>query len=248
EGKPLQNAVAMQSIESPTPETAIDARPDDLAFLPYTSGTTGKPKGVELTHHNALSQQAALAQVRDVTSRDVFLSYLPWHHCFGSLFERLMALWHRATLTLDDSRGRDLDRMVQNFVEVKPTVYFSVPRIYNALVARAQADRNLLEALRGLRFAFSAAAPIGESAFSWFEENGIPVLEGWGLTETSPCATVTRSEYQRAPGRVGRPLPGTALRIEPVEGFLERGEILVRGPQVMRGYRNRPDDTRRALD
>src|SRR5262249_51961913 len=173
---------------------------------------------------------------------------LPWHHCFGSLFERLMALWHRATLTLDDSRGRDLDRMVQNFVEVKPTVYFSVPRIYNALVARAQADRNLLEALRGLRFAFSAAAPIGESAFSWFEENGIPVLEGWRLTETSPCATVTRSEYERAPGRVGRPLPGTALRIEPVEGFLERGEILVRGPQVMRGYRNRPDDTRRAME
>src|SRR5262249_55151784 len=65
---------------------------------------------------------------------------------------------------------------------------------------------------------------------------------------TSPCATVTRSEYQRAPGRVGRPLPGTALRIEPVEGFLERGEILVRGPQVMRGYRNRPDDTRRAME
>jgi len=250
EGRPLPDdgrGTALGSLQS-SPASAADARPDDLAFLLYTSGTTGKPKGVELTHHNALSQQAALAEVWDVSARDVFLSYLPWHHCFGSLFERLMALWHRAILTLDDSRGRDLDRMVQNLVEVKPTVYFSVPRIYNALVARAQVDRKLLEALRGLRFAFSAAAPIGDSAFSWFEENGIPVLEGWGLTETSPCASVTRREDERAPGRVGHPIPGTALKLEPVEGFPARGEILVRGPQVMRGYRNRPADTRRAME
>ena len=251
DGRPLPDdagALALGALDSSCSRAAIDAGPDDVAFLLYTSGTTGLPKGVELTHHNALSQQAALAQVWDVSDRDVFLSYLPWHHCFGSLFERLMALWHRAPLAIDDSRGRDLDRLVQNFLEIKPSVYFSVPRIYNALLSRAQQDRKLADALRGLRFAFSAAAPASESGFSWLEENGVAVLEGWGLTETSPCATVVRREDARAPGLVGRPLPGTALKIDPVEGLPGRGEILVRGPQVMRGYRNRPEDTRRAME
>jgi long-subunit acyl-CoA synthetase (AMP-forming) len=250
EGRPLPDdprGVALAALESLGSVAVVDAQADDLAFLLYTSGTTGKPKGVELTHHNALSQQAALAQVWDVNDRDVFLSYLPWHHCFGSLFERLMALWHRAPLTLDDSRGRDLDRMVQNFIEIKPTVYFGVPRVYNALVARAQKDRKLADALRGLRFAFSAAAPASETVFSWFEENGVPLLEGWGLTETSPCVTVTRREDSRTPGVVGQPLPGTAVKLEVVEGFPACGEILVRGPQVMRGYHNRPQETRGAM-
>jgi long-subunit acyl-CoA synthetase (AMP-forming) len=240
--------LALKALEAPGSHAAVDARSDDIAFLLYTSGTTGNPKGVELTHHNALSQQAALSQVWDVSERDVFLSYLPWHHCFGSLFERLMALWHRAPLAIDDSRGRDLDRMIQNLLEIKPTVFFSVPRVYNALVARAQKDRQVRDAFRRLRFAFSAAAPISEPAFAWFEENGVPLLEGWGLTETSPCATVTRPEDSRAPGMVGHPIPGTALKLEPVEGFPGRGEILVRGPQVMRGYRNRPEETRKVME
>ena len=251
EGQPLPDdgrGAALGALETSGAHASVDAGSDDVALLLYTSGTTGKPKGVELTHHNALSQQAALAQAWDVTDRDVFLSYLPWHHCFGSLFERLMALWHRAPLAIDDSRGRDLDRLVENFLQIKPSVYFSVPRVYNALIARAQEDRKLAGALRGLRFAFSAAAPASETAFSWLEENGVAVLEGWGLTETSPCATVVRREDARAPGFVGRPLPGTALKIEPVAGFPGRGEILVRGPQVMRGYRNRLADTRRAME
>src|SRR6185436_7783050 len=98
--------IPLQQLENATMLDAIGARGDDIAWLLYTSGTTGKPKGVELTHANALSQQASIGAVWDVTETDVFLSYLPWHHCFGALFERLMALWHRALLVLDDSRGR----------------------------------------------------------------------------------------------------------------------------------------------
>jgi long-subunit acyl-CoA synthetase (AMP-forming) len=220
---------------------------DDVAFLLYTSGTTGKPKGVELTHWNALSQQAAIAPLWDVNETDVFLSYLPWHHCFGALFERFMALWNHALLVIDDSRGRDLNRLYSNFFEIRPTVYCGVPRVYNGLITRAEQDPKARELLKSLRFAFSAAAPISEPSFRWFEAMGIPVLEGWGLTETSPCVTIVRRDTRRAPGYVGLPLPGTTVRIDPASDFGGRGEILVRGPQVMRGYHNRPEDTARAL-
>ncbi|MFX8519968.1 AMP-binding protein, partial [Acinetobacter baumannii] len=86
--------------------------------------------------HNVLSQQAAVARVWPVGPDDVLLSYLPWHHCFGSLFERLLAFWNGAQLVLDDSRGRDLELLITNFREIKPTVYLSVPRVYQGLVAR----------------------------------------------------------------------------------------------------------------
>jgi long-subunit acyl-CoA synthetase (AMP-forming) len=242
-----RRARPFKSLEKEPGKGGIAAGRDDVAWVLYTSGTTGKPKGVELTHWNALSQQAAVAAVWDVSDRDVFLSYLPWHHCFGALFERLMALWHRALLVIDDSRGRDLDRLFENLIEIRPTVYFGVPRVYNGMISRAARDPKAREALEGLRFAFSAAAPISEPAFRWFEEHGVPVLEGWGLTETSPCATVTRPDQKRAPGVVGFPIPGTTLSLEKVEGFSGKGEILVKGPQVMRGYRKRPEETGQAL-
>ena len=242
-------ALALKSLQGAAREREPQARAGDVAWLLYTSGTTGKPKGVELTHHSALSQQAAIAQLWDVSDRDLFLSYLPWHHCFGALFERLMALWHRALLVIDDSRGRDLDRLYTNFFDQKPTVYFGVPRVYNGMIARAERDPKARAALETLRFAFSAAAAISEPAFRFFEGLGVPVLEGWGLTETSPCVTITRrTDPKRAPGVVGFPLPGTSVKLDQVPGFEGRGEILVSGPQVMRGYHHRPEETARVLD
>ena len=239
---PLKALLGAAQIDTPL------AAPDDIAWVLYTSGTTGKPKGVELTHHNALSQQVSIAELWDVGGHDVFLSYLPWHHCFGALFERLMALWHRALLVIDDSRGRDLDRLFSNWFDIRPTVYFGVPRVYNGMMARARRDPQALAALKALRFAFSAAAPMSEPAFRFLEELGVPVLEGWGLTETSPCATITRrTDPKRAPGVVGFPLPGTQVKLDPVPEFPGRGEILVRGPQVMRGYHHRPEETERVL-
>jgi long-subunit acyl-CoA synthetase (AMP-forming) len=180
----------------------------------------------------------------------VFLSYLPWHHVFGGLFERMMALWNGALLVLDDSRGRDLDKLLANFREVKPTVYFSVPRVYQALVARARADDKVRESILhpGLRFVFTAAAPLPAPAYRFFEEAGVPVHEGWGLTESSPCATLTRRGEPRESGVAGWPLPGTAVRLDPVDQADSlQAEIAVRGPQVMRGYRNAPKDTERVL-
>jgi long-subunit acyl-CoA synthetase (AMP-forming) len=229
----------------------VPVESEDVAFLLYTSGTTGKPKGVELTHGNAISQQAAVSGKWGFSEKDVFLAHLPWHHVFGGVFERFTALWHRALLVIDDSRGRDLNRMISNWAEIKPTVYFAVPRVYGALAARSQRDPKARAAVLHpqLRFIFSAAAPLPEACFRFYEEGGATVLEGWGLTETSPVVTLTLPDRPRAPGVVGWPLPGTKVKLAPVADAPEgRGEILVRGPQVMRGYRGRPSETAHALE
>ena len=250
DGQPLDDVRAMplEALGQARPAELPARDRGDPAFLLYTSGTTGRPRGVELTHWNVLSQQAAVAQAWSVSQEDVFLSYLPWHHCFGSLFERMMALWHRALLVLDDSRGRDLPRLLANWREVKPTVYFSVPRVFSALRDSALRDPSAKDALlhRGLRFVFSAAAPLPQPLFRFFEDAGVPVLEGWGLTETSPCVTLSTPSRPREAGVVGMPLPGTAVKLLPVAD-LPHGEVLVRGEQVMRGYRNLPRDNERVM-
>ncbi len=253
-GEPLAALVAEgQSLQAAEVQRRKDdVLPEDVAYLLYTSGTTGRPKGVELTHRNVLSQQAALKTAWDVSERDVFLSYLPWHHCFGALFERLTALANGALFVIDDSRARNLERLVQNLREVKPTVYFSVPRIYQALIGAARKDPAALEALLhpGLRFVFTAAAPLPAPTYKVFEERGVPVLEGWGATETSPCVTLTPQIGTRVSGVVGWPLPGTTVRIvpSPAADAPGVGEVMVRGPQVMRGYHRDPEATQRVLD
>jgi len=221
---------------------AVD--PDDPALMMYTSGTSGRLKGVLLTHDNILSQQRALSAIWTVTPRDRFLSYLPWHHSFGGIFEKYAALYHGATLYLDDSAGKDFDRLIRNWKEVRPTIYFSVPKVYQELVAHAQAhpedERRIIHP--ELRFVFTAAAPLPANLAAFFTAGGIPVIEGWGLTETSPCCTVTDpTEPRTVPGMVGYPIPGVRLYLAP------DGEILVRGPNVMRGYFDDPDATARAL-
>ena len=218
--------------------------PDRPALLMYTSGTSGPLKGVLLTHDNILSQQRALAAIWQVTPEDRLLSYLPWHHSFGGIFEKYTALANGATLFLDDSLGKDFDRLLYNWMEVRPTVYFSVPKVYQQLVGYAQTHPQ--DEARvfhpELRFVFTAAAALPANLSTFFADRGIPVLEGWGLTETSPCCTVTDMAKPRTiPGMVGYPIPGVEVRVH------EDGEILVRGPNVMRGYYRDPAATAKVL-
>jgi long-subunit acyl-CoA synthetase (AMP-forming) len=258
DGRPVpdEKAMGLPTLEataarSQLAATAAKPGPDDAAYLLYTSGTTGEPKGVLLTHGNVLSQQAAIAAVWNVTDKDVFLGYLPWHHCFGGLFERFMALHQRALYVVDDSRGRKLDLLLANYREVKPTVYFSVPRVYQGLMARSLADPEVRKTVLhpGLRFVFTAAAPLSEQCDRFYREAGIPVHEGWGLTETSPCVTLTRPGDRRVSGVVGWPLPGTTVRLSPHDAATSpaQGEVTVKGPQVMRGYHRHPEETSRVL-
>jgi long-chain acyl-CoA synthetase len=230
----------LKALETMSAGSTASVERDDVAFVLYTGGTTGRPKGVELTHWNVLSQQAAISAAWELSERDVFLATLPWNHVFGALFERFMALWQRALLVLDDSRGRDLEKLISNWAEIKPTVYFGVPRVYSALAARGGRDAKAKTAVlhKSLRFVFSAAAPLSASVVRYFEESGVLVLEGWGLTETAPVVTLTAPGKPRAPGTVGWPLPGTTVKLQPVPD-VHFGEVLVRGAQVMRGYHQR---------
>jgi long-subunit acyl-CoA synthetase (AMP-forming) len=218
--------------------------PDDLAVIMFTSGTTNFPKGVMLTHGNILSQQAALRLLWKPTPGMRFLSYLPWHHSFGGLFERFFALSTGGSITLDDSGGRNIELMLDNVRAVRPHVFFSVPKIYAELMSRILSSTAHEGAFfhPELRFVFTAAAPLPLNVSDVFKARGVPVLEGWGLTETSPCCTLTSMSLERQPGVVGQPIPGVSVKIA------EDGEILVKGPNIMRGYFDRPDLTAAAFD
>jgi len=226
-------------------ERACGVDPFQPCLMLYTSGTTGLNKGVLLTHDNLLSQQRALSQgVWSVGPSDRFLSYLPWHHSFGGNFEKFSALANGALLVIDDSRGRDFDRLLANWREVQPTIYFSVPKLFQQLVSHVQAhpaDEAWIFH-PGLRFVFTAAAPLPGNIAAFLASKGVAVQEGWGLTETAPCCTVTDpGETRSVPGMVGYPIPGVHLR------FADDGEILVKGPNVMTGYFRNPEATEKAL-
>lgn len=206
--------------------------PDTIALNMYTSGTMGIPKCVQLTHRNILSQQAALEKVWGITQSDRFLSYLPWHHSFGGIFELFSALYNGAPFYLESSYGKDPKSIFDNWKIVKPTIFFSVPKVYQSLYELALSDKDSEEALfnSGLKFIFTAAAALPEKLSNEFEKRGIPVIEGWGLTETSPCCTLTDPKLKRENGVVGKPIPGVSIRIA------DDDEIQVKGPNVMVSY------------
>lgn len=236
------DGVSTASAEWLRTATAID--PAEPALMMFTSGTSGPLKGVLLSHDNILSQQRALSAIWNVTPDDRFLSYLPWHHSFGGIFEKYTALYNGAMLCIDESLGKDFALLLRNWKDVQPTIYFSVPKVYQQLVVHAQAhpedDPRIFH--NGLRFVFTAAAPLPSTVSAFFAARGIPVLEGWGLTETSPCCTLTDlTEPRTVPGMIGYPLPGVTVTLA-----TDR-EILIQGPNVMRGYFRNSEATAKAL-
>ncbi|MCC7331332.1 MAG: AMP-binding protein [Flavobacteriales bacterium] len=208
--------------------------PETICLNMYTSGTMGVPKCVQLMHKNILSQQAALSIVWNVTPEDRFLAYLPWHHSFGGIFELFTALYNGATFALESSFGRDANQIFENWKQIKPTIFFSVPKVYQSLydLTRESKEAENIFFNSGLKFIFTAAAALPEKLSNEFEKRGIPVIEGWGLTETSPCCTLTDPKLKRETGVVGKPIPGISIRIA------EDDEIQVKGPNIMVKYFN----------
>lgn len=238
----LSNILAPKTIQE-MEERFRAVKPSQMAMIMYTSGTSGFPKGVQLHHSNIMSQQKALQLLWKPEPGMRFLCYLPWHHSFGGIFERFFALHSGGCLAIDDSFGKDIDRLLENFAEIKPHVYFSVPVIYQAIVGKVLTSEKAENAFfhDDLKFIFTAAAPLPLSTSDIFRKKGVPVMEAWGLTETSPCCTLTNFNMDRIPGVVGYPIPGVEICLG------DDNEILVRGENVMSGYFHNEEATQKAF-
>jgi long-chain acyl-CoA synthetase len=228
-------------------EEVADRAADDTAVILYTSGTTGTPKGAELTHSNLSSNVATVVRLHSFSQDDVFLGALPLFHSFGQTCSMNAAIAAGATLSLIPrfDAGRALDIIERD----RATVFQGVPTMYSALLhhpGRATAD------VSTLRVCVSGGASLPAEVLRGFEEAfGCTLLEGYGLSETSPVASSNRMERERRPGSVGMPIEGVSMRIVDADGTEApagaRGEIVIRGPNVMKGYWGRPDATAEAI-
>jgi len=227
--------------------------PDSLAAIVYTSGTTGRPKGVMLTHRNVVSNVLALLEIVEVRTGDVFLSFLPLSHTF----ERTVGYYLPIAAGSCVAYARSIPELPQDLREVRPTILVSVPRIYERVYMKLQESsiarlgwplldyfvaRKLRAQFGGrLRFAITGGAPMALAVASRFRSLGIELLQGYGMTEASPVVSSNRPG-DNDPATVGRPIPGVEVRIG------GNDELLVKGPNVMAGYLNRPEDTQRAIE
>ncbi len=265
---------------------ALRVRPEDLATLIYTSGTSGDMKGVMLTHGNIASNVTTCCTLFSFTENDECLSFLPLSHIFERMFGHYCMLHSGVLINYAES----VETVAADMQSRRPTLMASVPRLYEKIYGRvldavragsavkrslffwgkrvgekavdlrlagkslppalrAQlwlADRLVFSKLRArtggrLRFFISGGAPLSPDIARFFHASGMPILEGYGLTETSPVIAVNTFRHLRL-GTVGLPIPQVEVKIAP------DGEILTRGPNVMTGYYNKPQATAEALD
>jgi long-chain acyl-CoA synthetase len=267
---------------------AVNVDAEDLAAIVYTSGTTGKPKGVMLTHRNIVANiEATLARVEAETS-DVFLSFLPLSHTFERTIGYYLPISGGSCVVY----ARSVSLIAEDLKIARPTVLVSVPRIYERFYAKLQEKlgqasgfkqflfksaqstgwkrfsraqglpdganagfmgdllwpllnklvaQTVLAQFGGrLRVAVSGGAPMSQAVAQCFLGLGLPMLQGYGMTETSPVVSANELD-NNWPTTVGRALPGVEVRIG------ENNELQVRSPSVMKGYWNRPEDTKNIM-
>src|SRR5437763_10834107 len=255
--------------------------PDDPCVFIYTSGTTGPPKGCVLTHGNYVAIRDMIFEEGVLEENELAYLFLPLAHSFALLIQFLV-IDLGATLAYWE---KDPQKIIPNLMEVKPTYFPSVPRIFEKLYTPAmahapdpeqirkavevgikvrqahergedvpaelqtafdQAEESLYKNVRTLfggrmRYCASGAAPIAKEILEFFYACGVPVLEGWGMTETSTAATVNRPNQYRL-GSVGKPLPGVEVKIA------DDGEILLRGANIFSGYHRNEEASAEALE
>lgn len=277
-----------------TPAEIYHPEVDEVCGFVYTSGTTGNPKGVLLSHGNICSNINAIQSMLSIGPSDVSLSFLPWAHSFGQTVELHGLFSMGAALGL----AENVNTIIQNLSEVRPTLLISVPRIFNRIydgVHKAMEQRgglakslffaglensdklraetanggspSFLTSLKDkifdklvfskvreqfggrVRYAFSGGAALSPDVATFVDNLHITVYEGYGLTETSPIATCNRPGAHRI-GSVGKAIPGVEIILAPAEGYTEKnvGEVCVRGPNVMIGYHNLPEQTAEVLE
>jgi long-chain acyl-CoA synthetase len=226
----------------PKPEVA-DTADDDTAVILYTSGTTGTPKGAELTHANLIKNCQVARSLFDLSADTVVLGALPLFHSFGQTCGLNATVCAGATLTLIPRF--DPEKALEIIERDKVTVFEGVPTMYGAILHLE--DRERFDT-SSLQFCASGGSAMPVELMRGFEDAfGCKVLEGYGLSETSPVASFNHPDRERKPGSIGTPVEGVEMRVldedgnEPPQGDV--GEIAIRGHNVMKGYWNRQDAT-----
>ncbi|MBI1326783.1 MAG: AMP-binding protein [Alphaproteobacteria bacterium] len=227
----------------------VDVAPDDIALLQYTGGTTGAPKGAMLTHANivANTEQAALWFYNVHPGQDKMLGVIPFFHVFA--MTAVMNLAVRFGLEIIALPRFDLEQTLDTITKEKPTVFPAVPAIFNAI---NHADLKGHD-LSSLRYCVSGGASLPVETKKSFEgKTGCILVEGYGLTEASPVVCVNPLWAENKPGSIGLPLPETDVSLRDPETLKEmakgeRGELWVKGPQIMKGYWRKPEDTEKTF-
>ena len=234
---------ALQSLTSEIDSRLKRLGHEDLATIMYTSGTTGNPKGVMLTHWNLLSNASSSLQVQPLDFSHVLLNWLPLSHIFARTVDHYQTLIAGTDLVLAESA----DTVIENVQEVQPTHLACVPRLYEKVLAACaspdpEVTRKRLRHMFGTRIYWlsSGGAALPPGIASVYMEAKLPLYQGYGLTETSPVVSFNRPWANKV-GTVGQALPGVDIKIG------SDGEVICRGPNIMKGYYRNPKATAEVL-
>jgi long-chain acyl-CoA synthetase len=222
--------------------------PEDPACVLYTSGTTGRPKGVRLTIKNFMCQQKSTEQALDVTPKDKIIGVLPFFHVFGLSNVLHLGLVHGASIVLVPQYSPA--NLLRIIMESRPTLMIAIPTMLVHLLTLL--ERKKVPLPDSLRLCVSGGAPLPEELIEAFEQSsGCRLLEGYGLTETASACCLNPPDGVCKAGSIGVPLPGFEMRIVDTDGrelpLGDVGEIAVRGKGVTPGYHNLPQDTEEAF-
>lgn len=234
------------------PMKKVDVHPDDVAFLQYTGGTTGVSKGAVLTHRNVaanvLQAEAWLNPSLDRNAEHVMYTALPLYHILALTACCLFMFRIGATQVLVPN-PRDIPALIAQMKERPPTMLVLVNTLYNALARhRDIGQANFARLALCISGGMATQASVAKR---WKELTGKPIIEGYGLSETSPLVSVNRLDIDEFTGTIGYPVPSTDVRIVDADGAPvpvgEPGELCVKGPQVTAGYFEQPEETARAM-
>ncbi len=252
EKSPFENTKTFAELIQPQPPTfdTESTNADDTAVILYTSGTTGQPKGAELTHLNMVLNARLFSTFTKVYDHDTHLITLPLFHSFGQSVQMNSGFYNRATLNLLPRFTPEA--ALEQMEKTNVTVFAGVPTMYWALLNYAEADKfDLAKIAENLATCHSGGSPMPVEVMRGFETKfNTIVLEGYGLSETSPVAVFTVAGNARA-GSVGFPVWGVEIRIvdenDKDVATSELGEIIIRGHNIMKGYYKRPEATAAAI-
>ncbi|RME42344.1 MAG: long-chain fatty acid--CoA ligase [Caldilineae bacterium] len=230
--------------QPPTFDT-VQTSTEDTAVILYTSGTTGKPKGAELTHFNMFFNAVISTQLVDLGKDEISLIVLPLFHSFGQTVQMNATVYGSGTMVL--LPRFDPDAVLAAMEKENVTIFCGVPTMYWALLNHPGANKYDLDKIaRNLRVCGSGGAALPVEVLKDFEKRfNVPILEGYGLSETSPVASFNHLDRPRKPGSIGTPVWGVEMKVvDENDNELppgEPGEVVIRGHNVMKGYYNRPE-------